>query len=64
MKKWFKRLFCCHIWKDENKVFLKQKIKADVFLGVLMFNTYDYYAVSQRCLKCEHHRIVKEKKVS
>lgn len=61
MKKWLKRLFCCHVWKDENEVFLTRKKECNLVMGIITFNTYNYYAVTQECLKCEHHRVDKRR---
>lgn len=55
MKEWFKELFCKHIFRDECSIHLTQKKIA--VPGTFIYNTYDYYAVTQKCVECGKDRI-------
>jgi hypothetical protein len=51
-----KQLFCKHIWKDEEKHFLRRRKESDWVR--YWFHIYDYYALHQKCVKCDKDRIV------
>jgi len=50
MKKFFKQLFCQHIWKEKKRVFLRKEKSRD--WGSISYTTYSYYHIESTCVKC------------
>jgi hypothetical protein len=57
-----KKLFCKHVWKDEEKTFLFYKgiRNGGTKYGCPPYSNYKFYGVRQRCLKCDKNKYIKK----
>jgi hypothetical protein len=62
MIKLFKRLICKHAWKDLNNTLLRTRAEpTDLVSGLTVNMKWDYHSILQKCVKCEHIRIVEKR---
>jgi hypothetical protein len=59
LKTKIKQIFCKHIWLEENHVELRTTREK---LAMLTYVEYKYYALFERCVKCDLKKI-REKRV-
>ena len=55
MNKFWKRLFCGHVYKETDREFLRESRDVDVPGSYGSFTTYadfKYYAITEECVKC------------
>jgi hypothetical protein len=47
-------VFCSHIWKMEEKIFLREERIKDggVSYGCPTYSNYKFYGIKQKCFKC------------
>jgi len=55
-----RQLLCRHLWKEEQKVRLREGTEENGFNPLKPYR-YLYYAVYQKCLKCDKKKITQEK---
>jgi len=61
-----RQLFCNHIWQDGENLYLRtEKQQYDYNDDVTnVYLNIDYYAISQRCIKCNQNRYIEKRKVT
>ena len=47
-------VFCKHIWKEEEKTFLREERKKDggESYGCPTYSNFKFYGIKQKCFKC------------
>jgi len=60
MKTFLKYLFCQHIWKEESREDLRTERHQMglISAGLPSYSNYNYYAIHQKCVKCDKLRVV------
>lgn len=60
LKKWFKQLFCKHLYKEDKS---RRELLLEGILepigGTGFYDTYDIFVVYSKCLKCDKNTIEK-----
>lgn len=57
-----KQIFCNHIYKNDDKTFLRTERKRDggISFGAPTYSNYIVYSIKQECLKCGKNRIIEK----
>lgn len=64
MKIILKQLFCKHMWKTQKESFLERTRECDnprVVPELTTWSNYKYYAVYQKCIKCDKERVERKR---
>lgn len=58
-----KRLFCDHIWKEEENVFLRKERLRDggEFYGLPTSSDFEFYGIKQKCIKCGKTKYIEKR---
>lgn len=63
MKKFFKQLFCIHIYKDVKEEYLGRTKNISYVVTKFFSFTYDNYAIHKKCIKCDKEKIIVKQKI-
>jgi len=62
IKRFLKKIFCKHLWQDITKTFLRERHEPYGELkGITMYHDFKYYGIKQKCIRCNHERIISKR---
>lgn len=64
MRTFLKQFFCTHIWSDIHNVSLRKEKEHFDDLDDNFEACSEYYAVKQKCIKCQKEQFIEKRKVT